>query len=343
MLARHVPDSQLRAVLAAMWGYVGLPPSRLVATIGAWGRTSYHEHGAWYPEGGARAISDALATVLQERGGDIRYGRRVTGIEFADDHATAVVTDDGQRHQADLVVSNASAPRTMSELLDPERLPAEYVHRVQAPAAGYTTFGVYLGLERDVFAELGLPHELMLAPSYDHDAMFDAALRGDWDQAGVMVTDYTRVDPGCAPPGHGAVVITTVASWDFEDTWGTGGDLNSYGDNPRYRTLKERVADALVTCVDRSVPGLASAVRVREASTPLTNFRYTANPRGAIEGYENTPENSGLGWLGVDTPIQNLFLAGAWTNSGGMNMALRSGVEAARSALLRALPATLGA
>ena len=158
-----------------------------------------------------------------------------------------------------------------------------------------------------------------------------------------MVADYTRVDPGCAPPGHAAVVITTVASWDYEDTWGTGGHLSGYGENPRYRQLKERVADALVACAGRAVPGLASAVRVREASTPLTNFRYTANPRGAIEGYENTPENSGLGWLGTETPVRNVFLAGAWTNSGGMNLAMQSGVEAARSALGRALPATLGA
>ena len=79
-----------------------------------------------------------------------------------------------------------------------------------------------------------------------------------------------------------------------------------------------------------SCPDWPDAIRYREASTPLTNFHYTRNPRGAIEGYENTPANSGLGWLPHETPITNLFLAGAWTNSGGMNPAISSGMEAAQ-------------
>jgi prolycopene isomerase len=80
---------------------------------------------------------------------------------------------------------------------------------------------------------------------------------------------------------------------------------------------------------------LSDAIRYREASTPLTNFHYTRNPRGAIEGYENTPANSGLGWLSGTTPIANLFLVGAWTNSGGMNPAMNSGMEAAQRILAR--------
>ena len=61
--------------------------------------------------------------------------------------------------------------------------------------------------------------------------------------------------------------------------------------------------------------------------------RIAGRPLGAIEGYENTPDNSGLGWLPAETPIANLLLAGAWTNSGGQIPALTSGVQAARLAL----------
>lgn len=343
MLARHITDPRARSVVAGLWGYVGLPPSRLDAAVGSWGRSSYHEHGAWYPEGGAQAISDALAAVVGERGGEIRCGRQVTGIETATAGATAVVTADGGRYPADLVVSNASAPTTVLDWLGADRLPAEYLQRVRTPAPGYTTFGVFLGLGRDLFGEHGLPHELVVAPSYDIDAMYDAGLRGDWDRTELLVTDYTRVDPGCAPPGHGNVVITSLASWEYLDTWGTGGNLTGYRDNPRYLQLKEDVADALVAAADRAVPGLAAAVQVRSASTPLTNLRWTGNPRGAIEGYENTPENSGLGWLGAGTPVRNVFLAGAWTTSGGMNMSMLSGQHAARLALRRVLPAAAGA
>jgi phytoene desaturase len=335
MMARHVADRQIRSVLGALWGYLGLPPSRCAALDGAVATGSYHEHGGWYPEGGAQAISDALVQVLLEHGGEIRCEQLVTGFELEGDRVVAVTTDQGLRLEADVVVSNASAPTTLLELVGKEHLPSDYVERVERPTPSYTTFAVYLGLDRDLLAEQGLAHELFLTASWDADEAWQAARSGDWARTSLSITDYTHVDPGCAPEGHAVVVLTTVAPWDYQDVWGTGGDLAGYHDNPHYLRLKEQVADALVQRAADEVPGLADAIRYREASTPLTNFHYTRNPRGAIEGYENTPANSGLGWLSDTTPIANLFLVGAWTNSGGMNPAMNSGMEAAQRILAR--------
>jgi phytoene dehydrogenase-like protein len=329
MMARHVPGARARAVLGAQWSYRGLPPSRLDATAGAAGTGSYHEHGGWYPEGGAQALSDALAEVLAERGGQIRYGQLVTRIEADDDRAASAVTTD-ERLEADLFISNASAPATMLELIGAERLPADYVTRVASPTPSFTTVEVSLGLGRDLFAEQGLPHELLLATSYDPDAVWDASLHGDLEHVGLALTDYTTVDPGCAPPGEGVVVLCAILSWDYQDTWGTGGDLTGYRDNPRYLHLKDAVADRLIARVDQAVPGIAAAIRHREVATPLTKYHYTRNPRGAILGYENSPANSGPGSLPQQTPISNLLLVGAWTGIGGMTGAMASGLTAAR-------------
>ncbi len=335
MMAHHVTDPQIRSVLGTLWSYVGLPPSRLAALVGAMLAAAFHEHGGWYPEGGSQAISAALVRSLRERGGEIRFAELVTGFDVEGDRVVAVSTHQGLRLEADVVVSNASAPTTLLELLGRERLPANYVERVEQPTASYTTFNVYLGLGRDIPAEQGLPHELFLNTSWDADEAWQAGQSGDWANAPLLLADYTRVDPGCAPPGHAVVVLTTAPSWDYQDTWGTGGDLTDYHTNPRYLRLKEQAADALVARAAKEVPGLADAIEYREAATPLTNMHYTRNPRGAIVGYENTPANSGLGWLRHKTPIANLFLVGAWTNSGGMNPAITSGVEAAQRILAR--------
>ncbi|MGZ4435402.1 MAG: phytoene desaturase family protein [Trebonia sp.] len=337
MMARHVTDPIALSLLPALWGYVGMPPARCDALVGAVLSCSYHEHGGWYPEGGAQAISAALVAELRERGGEIRYGEPVAGLEMSADRVTAVRTAGGQRIEADVVVSNASVPWTMLELVGRNRLPADYVSAFESRPPGYSTFAVYLGLDRDVFAEQGLAHELFVPQAPD------AAGPLDWGRAGLSITDYTRVDPGCSPPGHAVVVLTAGASWDYEDTWGTGGDLAGYQQNPRYLALKDRVADALVARADEVLPGLAGAIRFREASTPLTNARYTRNPGGAIEGYPNSPEFSGAGWLPAETPVPNLFLAGAWTNTGGMNPAMASGVAAAQAALRLARPVPAGA
>ena len=331
-MRRHVTDPRARGALGALWGYFGLPPSRCAALVGAIGSAAYLEHGGWYPEGGSQAISRALVQVLRERGGDIAYGRMVERIDLDGHRATAVTTTDGQRLEADVFVSNASAPGTVLGLLGRERVPGEYADQVARPASSYTTFAVYLGLVRDVFADQGLSHELFLDEDLDPDAAWEAAQRGDWQHGSLAITNYTSVDPGCSPPGHGVAVLTAVAPWDHEDTWGTGGDLSDYQRNPRYLRLKEEAADALVARAAAAVPGLAESIAHREASTPLTNFRYTRNPGGAIEGYENTPANTGLGWLRHETPVENLFLAGAWTGGGGMSPALESGRTAAMKA-----------
>lgn len=333
-IARHVRDARLQAVLGSFWPYGGLPPSSLSALMGGLITGHAHDYGAWYPRGSSSAVSAALESEFRELGGEVRYEQRVVAVRL-DRHgrAVGVTTIDGHEIDADVVVSNASAPATMLSLLGREHLSPEYVAQVEGPAPSYTTFAVYLGLDRDLWAEQHLPHELFLYPTYDHDASYRAAMQGDWEHAGLSICDYTRVDPRCAPARGAAVVITTTASWDYADVWGTGGDVSDYHENARYRAVKEQVADALVDAVVAHVHGLRGAIRYREASTPLTNYGYTLNPRGAIEGYENTVANSGLGWLPQQTPVPNLFLAGAWTNTGGQTSAMRSGRDAGRLAL----------
>ncbi len=337
VIDRHVADPRLRGVLGAYSAYVGLPPSRCAALIGLSATGSYHEYGGWYPRGGSMAISQALGRVLRESGGDIRFVQTVDEILVEGGRAVGVRTASGLTVRADVVVSNASAPDTARMVA--AHLPEDYLARVAAPKPSYTTFAVYLGLERDLFAEHDLPHELMVWPSYDQDEMWDAALeRGDWSRAGMLITDYTSVDPGCAPAGWGVVIITVAAPWDHEDVWGTGGDLEGYHARHSYLEVKERVADQLVSLADHQVPGLVEAIEFREASTPLTNFEYTRNPHGAIEGFENTAENTGLGWLPNQTPLPGLLLAGAWTNSGGQVPALTSGLQVAELVKQEAVP-----
>ena len=121
--------------------------------------------------------------------------------------------------------------------------------------------------------------------------------------------------------------------WTYQDQWGTGGDFDGYGRNPRYLALKDQVEQALLARAERILPGLGASIVYKETSTPLTNVRYSLNPSGAIYGFAQTVEQTVAGRLPARTPIENLFLAGAWTNpGGGMSAAMLSGVEAARLA-----------
>jgi prolycopene isomerase len=236
----------------------------------------------------------------------------------------AVHTEQGMSLTCKAVVSTAAAP-ALASLLPSGALPEAYQQRLQRPAVAASNVTVFLGLDRDVFAEHGLPHEVVLSPGLDHDAEYAAGIAGDWGQTSMLATDYTRVDPGCAPEGGGVVALTAVAAYDHAGMWGRD-DPDAAG------AVKRDVGDRLLAVADTWIPGLAAAVTYQEVATPRTNARYTLNTGGSWAGYESRPEVTGPGALGPLTPLPNLLLAGAWTGSFGQSPAMASGVRAARLA-----------
>lgn len=319
--AAHVTDPRLASLLTILWVYTATPPSRQSAALGMGVAGSYGVSGGWYPAGGAATIPNALADLLASSGGRIEYGQTVAAIHTEGGLAVAVATESGRTIGCRSVISNAAAP-LLPDLLGTGVLPEDFAERVKGQPPAVSNVGVYLGLDRDVVGTAGLPHEVFLLGDYDHDASLAASLAGDWRGA-LAVTNYTSVDPGCAPPGGAVVSIFGAASMDYADRWGTApGAAESPG------AVKERVGDALVAAAEAWIPGLASAVVVREVATPLTNQRYTLNPGGSWAGYEHTVADI-MNPLGPTTPVPNLFQAGAWTGGFGETTALRSGMQAA--------------
>ena len=148
----------------------------------------------------------------------------------------------------------------------------------------------------------------------------------------MALTNYS-MDDTPAPEGGSVISLFALAPMDYQDQWGTGGNLDGYGSNPRYLALKDQVERALLARAERILPGLGASIVYKETSTPLTNVRYSLNPSGAIYGFAQTVDQTIAGRLPARTPIENLFLAGAWTNpGGGMSAAMLSGIDAARMA-----------
>lgn len=89
------------------------------------------------------------------------------------------------------------------------------------------------------------------------------------------------------------------------------------------------MAAALIRRAEQSLlPGLSKAIEVKEIGTPLTNRRYTGHYRGAVYGWDQTPNNSGNTRVGHATPIKDLYMAGAWSRPGhGYGSVIGSGLE----------------
>jgi prolycopene isomerase len=68
-----------------------------------------------------------------------------------------------------------------------------------------------------------------------------------------------------------------------------------------------------------------------EVATPQTIWAFTLSPAGSMVGWDNTPAQTMTNRLPQETPIENLFLVGAWTfPGGGQSTVMNSGRSAAR-------------
>jgi prolycopene isomerase len=57
-------------------------------------------------------------------------------------------------------------------------------------------------------------------------------------------------------------------------------------------------------------------IEVKEAATPLTNWRYTLNPGGSIYGFACSVDNTFMNRINNRTPVKGLYLASAWGYAG---------------------------
>lgn len=328
-MEEHISDPEAQGVFSTLWPYYGLPASQLSAATFILPWVSYHYFGAYYPAGGSMAMSRAIEQTILKYGGEVRYRQTVRHIEMRNGHAAAVETEQGLRVEADVVVSNASAPDTLLAMIGRDHLPEAYVQKVERHPPSISNLVVYLGLNRDLWSEGWQHHDLFLADTYNTEEAYEKMVAGNVEEAALALTCYAHADPTCAPDGGSILTLMTLAPWDYADQWGTSGDITSYRTNPAYLKLKEEAGEKLIQKAEQTIPGLREAIVYKEVATPLTNYRYTRNPGGSIYGSIQTIDNMYTNRLNPVTPVPNLFLTGAWVMGGGMSPAMLSGRDTA--------------
>ncbi|MCJ7611394.1 MAG: NAD(P)/FAD-dependent oxidoreductase, partial [Candidatus Aminicenantes bacterium] len=313
----RLKNPKLKAMVSWLWGYYGLPPSKLSCYYYALPTIGYLTQGGYYPRGRSQAISNALKKFIEDRGGQVRLGTRVDGILTQDHAAVGVRTREGKTYSARVVVSNANAYDTFHKMMPGETdFLKDYLARMDKYKVSFSIYQVFLGLNKDIVRQAGLADsEIAVEAGYDPEQDFLDMAKADAETCGYSLTLYDNVYAGYSPRGKNTVTITVGQSYEY---WLKHEADYLQGRKDAYKKDKERMADILVARAEKAwLPGLSKAVAVREVATPLTTYRYTSNYRGAVYGWDQTLDNSGPNRLAHKTPVKNLFLAGAWTNPGG--------------------------
>ncbi|RPI46754.1 MAG: NAD(P)/FAD-dependent oxidoreductase [Bacteroidetes bacterium] len=327
LLAMRIRNPKLQAIISAQWAYYGLPPSRLSSFYYALPAIQYLESGGFYTKGRSQSISNALVNFIEEKGGKVMLRTPVVEILVEEGMATGVRTFDGDEFRSRAIVSNASAQDTFRKLVRGSEFLEEYLLRLDKFSVSLSSFQVFLGLKEDLVGRSGITgSEIFVEKGYDMEAGYRAMLDADVENGGYALTLYDNIYKGYSPEGKNTLNIMTLQGFGHWEPFETG---YFEGNREEYWKEKERMAGILVRKVEEDLlPGLSGAIEVMEIGTPLTNLRYTGNPRGAIYGYDQTMDNSGRSRLGHSTPVKNLYLSGAWTSPGhGYGGVLGSGLE----------------
>lgn len=323
LLAEHVQGREARHLLSFLWGYYGLPPEKLSAFYYAIATGSYLKNGSFYIKDRSQALSDALVEAIETAGGELVFDTSVERVLVEDEAVSGVILSDGRTLPARGVVSNASAVSLFNEMLPAGSVPPDYLNQINAYRPSISSFIVWLGLGRPLRGEL---------PGYSTSVGWEAspeesyarALRGEVEDAAYSVCLYDNLYADYSAPGTATMMLFTLSGYE---PWRRFETDYRAGEKGAYATEKKRWADTLIRRAERDlVPGLTGMIEVVEAATPLTNWRYTGNTEGAIYGFEQSMQNAYMKRIKNKTPIEGLFLAGAWGEpGGGFTGVMRSG------------------
>ncbi|HKG15137.1 MAG TPA: NAD(P)/FAD-dependent oxidoreductase [Pyrinomonadaceae bacterium] len=299
-LDRHFRSPKLKLMLTADCSHWGSKPSRTSFVFDSMLRLSYFL-GNYYPEGGSQAFADELAQRFEERGGHILMSSNVRRVVVKNAVACGVEIETGPRWarrtasvRAGVVVSNADLLLTLERMVGAEHVGASKLEAFKALRPTRACFLMHIGLK-------GTQTEtLQEAEGYHWTS---------WEPDDV-VTDSLKIfvptlfDPSLAPPGGHIVITQQLADVDFD----------SVTDWAAHKAEAER---RVMTRLEKIIPGFDEKVVVSLSASALTSQRYTLNHRGAMLGWEMSPDQLGARRPALDGLVKNLYFVGHWTQPGG--------------------------
>jgi all-trans-retinol 13,14-reductase len=332
----HV-SPELRAVLASFAYEGALPPSRM--SLLAYARMAAKLwSGMAYPEGGSSTISDGLASVVRDHGGEIVLGAEVDRILVEGGRARGVRVrpaswesspEPAYDIHADTVVSAVDVRQTYLRLVDPDVLPSRLVRRIRSLESALPFFVVYLVLDRDLAAEGYPTAHTAVAGSLDVEEAYrglNAGRLGPSSGLYLWVANLADPDnPRLCGPGQTNLQLMTVAP-AAHDFWGAAPGRTT---GARYAARRRELRKRLLALADRAVPGIEDSIVFEEAASPVTEERLMRVTDGTSYGPALTPAQV-LGRPGFVGPVEGLYLAGASSRGGpGLVGTLHGGVGAA--------------
>ncbi|MBI5340411.1 MAG: phytoene desaturase [Mycolicibacterium rufum] len=307
MVRRYITDERLLRVFTFQALYAGVPPQSALA---AYAVIAYMDTvaGVYFPQGGVRALPDAMAASAADAGVEFIYNATVSELEFSGSRVTGVRTADGGRVPADAVVLTTELPDTYRLV---RRTPRRPLKLRAAPSAVVAHVGC------EAVGEAAGHHTILFGDAWHQtfrDIIDDGRTMRD---PSLLVTRPTASDPSLAPAGRDLLyVLAPAPNTDVGVVdWDTAG--------PGY-------VEQMLDDVRKRAPGVGEDAEVLHVVTPADWGRQgmaAGSPFALAHTFSQTgpfrPANTVRG-------VDNVVLAGSSTVPGvGVPTAILSGRLAA--------------
>ncbi len=301
LVARHISDPKLRVVFSFHPLLIGGNPfavTRVYSLI----NTLERRWGVHWAMGGTGALVRGLVGLLEARGVPLRCNAPVTRIEVSNGRATGVQLANGERHEADVVVSNGDAAWTYRHLIDAQHRRHWTDPKIERGKYSMSLFVWYFGTNRRYE---DVPHHMiMLGPRYRE--LLDDIFKHHHlaDDFSLYLHRPSASDPTVAPTDCDAFyVLAPVPNLESGTDWPENAE--------RYRQRIQRHLEATV------LPGLGAHIVTSKLMTPQDFKDRLWSFRGAAFGLEPLLLQSA--WFrphNRNEDIDGLYMVGAGTHPG---------------------------
>jgi phytoene desaturase len=257
--------------------------------------------GVWFSRGGMYSLVEAMGKLFTEIGGEIRTGHEVTRIGVASGKVTHVEAN-GERFDAELVVSNGDVGHTYRDLIDPAHRKKWTDRKVDRLDYAMSCFLLYLGTRKKYPALEH--HTLILTERYQ--GLLDDIFRKKIlpDDFSMYLHVPTRTDSSMAPEGcESMYVLVPVANLKGGQDWSE---------------LRQPFADRVIDHLEAwGMEGLRENLEVLHIMDP-TDFRDDLN---SLHGnaFAIVPKFTQTAWFrphNRSEDVKGLYLVGAGTHPG---------------------------
>lgn len=203
VLGNYFDKEKLKLSFTFQSKYLGMSPWECP---GAFAMLSFVEHryGIYHVMGGLSEISEVMAKLIKEEGGEIHLHSPVKKVLVQNGAAVGVQLESGEKIQADDVIINADFADAMSKLIDNSDRKKYTNEKLNSMKYSCSTFMLYLGLDKIYDTP---HHTIVFAKDYKQ------SLKDIFEEQKISLDNsfYVRnssvTDKKVAPLGHSAIYV----------------------------------------------------------------------------------------------------------------------------------------